>query len=118
MPPRHPPFTRIPTIEIAPIDCPHCGGKAHPYQDVKVLIDLRNALTHFNPELESEADQHKEISDKLTSKITPGPFFKLTFNFFRDDGQVIVAPSGQSVARWHLPKNSSDGGDENRYNPE
>ena len=28
MPSRHPPFTVIPTIEIAPIDCPHCGGKA------------------------------------------------------------------------------------------
>ena len=28
MPSRHPPFTVVPTIEIAPIDCPHCGGKA------------------------------------------------------------------------------------------
>ena len=28
MPSRHPPFTVIPTIQIAPIDCPHCGGKA------------------------------------------------------------------------------------------
>jgi hypothetical protein len=29
MPSRHPPFAVIPTIEIEPIDCPHCGAKAH-----------------------------------------------------------------------------------------
>jgi hypothetical protein len=29
MPSRHPPFTVIPTIEIEPIDSPHCGAKAH-----------------------------------------------------------------------------------------
>jgi len=46
-----------------------------PYQDVKVLIDLRNALTHFKSEWENEADEHRKISDKLASKISPGPFF-------------------------------------------
>ena len=46
------------------------------YQDVKVLIDLRNALTHFKPEFENEANQHKEISDKLISKFIPSPFFQ------------------------------------------
>jgi len=50
-------------------------GKA-PYQDVKILIDLRNALTHFKPEWENEADEHKKISDKLGGKFTGGPFLK------------------------------------------
>jgi hypothetical protein len=44
------------------------------FQDVKVLIDLRNALTHFKPEWENEADEHKKISDKLTGKFNGGPF--------------------------------------------
>ena len=44
------------------------------YQDIKVLIELRNALTHFKPEWMNEADEHAKISAKLFSKIEGGPF--------------------------------------------
>ena len=44
------------------------------YQDIKVLIELRNALTHFKPEWMNEADEHAKISAKLVSKIEGSPF--------------------------------------------
>jgi hypothetical protein len=56
----------------------HCKplvrGK-HPYQDVHVLILLRNALTHFIPEWENQQDAHADLSRKLKAKIHPkSPF--------------------------------------------
>jgi hypothetical protein len=43
-------------------------------QDIKVLIGLRNALTHFKPEWMNEADEHAKISAKLASKIEGSSF--------------------------------------------
>jgi hypothetical protein len=53
---------------------PKIDRGAQPYQDIKVLIDLRNALTHFKPEWISEADEHAKISAKLEPKIQGSPF--------------------------------------------
>lgn len=53
---------------------PKLSRGARPFQDVKVLIDLRNALTHFKPEWENEADEHEKISAKLTGKIEGSSF--------------------------------------------
>jgi hypothetical protein len=53
--------------------CPEFETGARPYQDVAVLIDLRNALVHFKPEWESEAVQHQKLSAKLRGKFAPSP---------------------------------------------
>jgi hypothetical protein len=44
------------------------------FQDIKVLIDLRNALTHFKPEWIKEADEHAKMSAKLLPRIEGSPF--------------------------------------------
>lgn len=49
---------------------------ARPFQDVKVLIDLRNALTHFKPEWMNEADEHAKMSRKLDYKIDGSVFLQ------------------------------------------
>src|SRR5262249_13578312 len=61
---------------------PKLDQGAGPYQDVRVLIALRNALTHFKPEWENEAEEHQKISDKLASKITGSAFFKSDARLF------------------------------------
>jgi hypothetical protein len=53
---------------------PVMDSGAGSYQDIKVLIELRNALTHFKPEWMNEATEHAKISAKLVSKIDGGPF--------------------------------------------
>lgn len=45
-----------------------------PFQDVRVLVELRNALIHFKPEWENEAVEHKRLSEKLHRKIEGSPF--------------------------------------------
>lgn len=47
-----------------------------PYQDVDVLIKLRNALIHFTPEWESDQDLHAKLSNKLRYKFQPTPFME------------------------------------------
>jgi hypothetical protein len=53
---------------------PELDRGARPYQDVKVLIELRNALTHFKPEWMNEAEEHAKISAKLKDKIQGSSF--------------------------------------------
>jgi hypothetical protein len=53
---------------------PSMDRGATPFQDIKTLIELRNALTHFKPEWMSEADEHRKISAKLESKIEGSSF--------------------------------------------
>jgi hypothetical protein len=53
---------------------PSMDRGARPYQDVAVLIGLRNALTHFKPEWMKEADEHAKISARLADKIEGSPF--------------------------------------------
>lgn len=57
------------------------GAKA--YQNVKVLIDLRNALVHFKPEWDTEANAHEKLSKKLAGKFTPSPFLNDSLIFPR-----------------------------------
>jgi hypothetical protein len=47
---------------------------ATPYQDVKIVVELRNALVHFKPEWDTQADRHQKLSKKLKSKFRPSPF--------------------------------------------
>jgi hypothetical protein len=54
-----------------------------PYQDVQILISLRNALTHFIPEWENQQDAHDVLSKKLRAKVRPrSPFFSNTDPIF------------------------------------
>lgn len=46
----------------------------NPYQNVAALIDLRNALVHFNPESTNEADEHRRLSARLANKFEGSPF--------------------------------------------
>jgi hypothetical protein len=53
---------------------PSMDRGARPYQDVEVLIGLRDALTHFKPEWMKEADAHAKLSAKLAEKFDGSPF--------------------------------------------
>lgn len=46
-----------------------------PYQDVSLLIDLRNMLVHFKPEWDNALKEHKKIEDKLRGKFSLNPFW-------------------------------------------
>ena len=46
-----------------------------PYQDVKLLIDLRNMLVHFKPEWDNDQKQHRKIEEKLRGRFELNPFW-------------------------------------------
>ena len=52
---------------------PFCRG-LQPYQDVKVLINLRNELVHFHPEWHDEQERHAKIGRQLIGKFEFSPF--------------------------------------------
>jgi hypothetical protein len=56
-------------------DKPSIDKGSTPYQDVKIIVDLRNALFHFKPEWDTEANRHLELSKQLQNKFDPSPFF-------------------------------------------
>ncbi len=43
-------------------------------QDVAAVIELRNSLTHFKPEWDTEAVRHKKLSERLKGRFVPSPF--------------------------------------------
>lgn len=53
-----------------------------PSQDIQVLVGLRNSLTHFKPEWETEQGDHARLSRRLRNKFTPSPFATGESNFF------------------------------------
>lgn len=46
----------------------------NPYQDVDILIKLRNILVHFRPEWHDDQDEHKKLGEKLRGKFELSPF--------------------------------------------
>lgn len=46
-----------------------------PYQDVSLLIDLRNMLVHFKPEWDNDQKKHKKIEEKLRGRFELNPFW-------------------------------------------
>lgn len=46
----------------------------NPTQDIKALVNLRNALTHFRPEWEDEKQAHQTLSNQLQGKFKPSQF--------------------------------------------
>jgi hypothetical protein len=55
---------------------------AKPYQDVAMLVRLRNALIHFKPEWFSQQEEHAKLSEALQHKVTLSPFFPQTEPLF------------------------------------
>lgn len=55
---------------------------ARPYQDIKVLVGLRNALTHFHPEWMDEPVEHAKISSKLNGVIAGSRFLQADERLF------------------------------------
>ena len=55
---------------------PTFDEKQSPAKNVVLLIDLRNALVHFKPAWNSEAAQHRRLSDKLRGKFKPSKILK------------------------------------------
>jgi|SRR5450759_2056134 hypothetical protein len=47
---------------------------SRPTQDVAVLIDLRNGLTHFKSEWDNEQAAHVRLSKRLAHLFVPSPF--------------------------------------------
>lgn len=44
------------------------------YQDVQIVVELRNALVHFKPEWDTQAHRHQKLSENLKNKFGPSPF--------------------------------------------
>jgi hypothetical protein len=49
---------------------------AKPYQDINVLLDLRNALVHFKPEWDTQQDRHSKIAEGLRGRFKPSPYYQ------------------------------------------
>lgn len=45
------------------------------YQDIRALLELRNALVHYKSEWFDEQDNHAELSELLENKAVRSPFF-------------------------------------------
>jgi hypothetical protein len=52
---------------------PFDRGK-RPYQDVSILISIRNELVHFHPEWHDEQKEHKKLGQKLSGRFELSPF--------------------------------------------
>jgi hypothetical protein len=54
--------------------CPALDQSRRPAQDVNVLVELRNSLTHFKPEWQDQAVKHDQLDRVLRPRIKPTPF--------------------------------------------
>lgn len=65
------------------------------WQEAALLIELRNALTHFKPEWSDEADRHDKLSRRLASTLAPSMFLP---------GEVLFPRSwaSASTAEWSV----------------
>ena len=62
-------------IALAAIECSKFDTSKGPYQDVSLLIDLRNMLVHFKPEWDNDQKKHKKIEQKLQGRFELNPFW-------------------------------------------
>ena len=80
-------FEQKPTLEKFEFAVLLKNGKAldrsaSPYQDVDVIIRLRNSLTHFKPEWFSAQEEHAKLSARLRHRAALGRFFPPTEPLF------------------------------------
>ncbi|PZQ76038.1 MAG: hypothetical protein DI563_08000 [Variovorax paradoxus] len=64
-------------LRLPPLD-----QSSSPYQDVSVLIRLRNALTHFKPEWSDQQVEHAKLSRNLAHKAVLSPFLPKSESLF------------------------------------
>ncbi len=62
-------------FEFPALGSPHC-------QQIKALVELRNGLTHFKPEWETERVTHVKVEELLRGKIERSPFLPQTEPLF------------------------------------
>jgi hypothetical protein len=55
-------------------NCPNMNEAARSFVDVKALIKLRNALTHYKAEWSNEADRQRRTSEHLQGRFTLSSF--------------------------------------------
>lgn len=72
-------YDRVLAIKSSP---PFERGKT-PYQDIDILISIRNELVHFHPEWHDEQDRHKKLGQKLLYRFELSPFIS------EDTGAVV-----------------------------
>lgn len=68
---------------------------ARPYQDVDVLIDIRNELVHFHPEWHDEQERHEKLGKRLAYRFELSPFIA--------DGTGVLFPQrfvGHGCTKW------------------
>jgi len=53
-----------------------------PYQDVNLLIDLRNMLVHFKPEWDNNQKKHGKIEKNLQGRFNLNPFWPKSDSIF------------------------------------
>jgi hypothetical protein len=56
---------------------------SRPTEDVRALFELRNRITHFKPEWDSERGAHQHVSQQLANRFAPSPFLSDTELFPR-----------------------------------
>jgi len=62
-------------IALTALECNKFDTSKGPYQDVSLLIDLRNMLVHFKPEWDIDQKKHKKIEHKLQGRFELNPFW-------------------------------------------
>lgn len=62
-------------IALAAIERSKFDTSTRPYQDVDLLIDLRNMLVHFKPEWDNDQKKHRQIEEKLKGRFELNPFW-------------------------------------------
>ncbi len=62
-------------IALAAIERSKFDTSRGPYQDVDLLIALRNMLVHFKPEWDNDQKKHRQIEKKLQGRFKLNPFW-------------------------------------------
>lgn len=74
----------------------HMDTSKGPAQDIKLLIDLRNALTHYKAEWGSKRDKHDKLSKKLRVK------FPVSTIFSKDEPLFPFVWASHGCAEWAI----------------
>lgn len=69
---------RLPTLEkyqmaLSALDLSQMEPDRLPYQDVKLLVEFRNSLVHFEPEIQEAGAMGRNLERRLRGKFEPNP---------------------------------------------
>lgn len=60
-------------IALATLDLPRFQSDRQPYQDVRLVIEFRNSLVHFEPELQEAGAMDRNLERRLAGKFPLNP---------------------------------------------